>query len=123
MLGFLKDVLAEFTRARGLFPEQRSEITGLALGEECGEAQRALLHIYEGKGGEADLYKECVRTAAMTMRLALERADRKGWKGNIVGCPTCQNKTRLTPCPICTGAAVAVGDASGEAVKRRLDSD
>lgn len=79
---FISDVIREVKQARAKFPDQRSEISGLALGEESGEAQRALLHIYEGKGGEAELYLECVQTAAMALRLASESTDRATWKGN-----------------------------------------
>lgn len=80
---FLEDVWDEVKRARAKFPNQDSKITGLALGEESGEAQRALLHIYEGKSGEDPLYLECVQTAAMALRLALESTDRTEWKGNV----------------------------------------
>lgn len=83
---FIQAVVAEVDRARALFPDSNSLISGLALGEESSEAQRALLHIYEGKGGESNLYLECVQTAAMALRLALESADRAGWKGNKHGC-------------------------------------
>lgn len=79
---FLADVFAEVTKARAKFPNNGSLITGLALGEESGEAQRALLHIYEGKSAEGPLYLECVQTAAMALRLALESADRVNWLGN-----------------------------------------
>jgi len=79
---FVLRVLAEVTKARAKFGEQPSTITGLALGEESGEAQRALLHIYEGKGGEDPLYLECYQTAAMALRLATESADRVQWAGN-----------------------------------------
>ncbi len=80
---FVIDVLAEVTKARKAFPNQDSVITGLALGEEAGETQRALLHIWEGKGGEADLYGEAVQTAAMALRVALEKTDRVTWAGNV----------------------------------------
>lgn len=79
---FVFSVLAEVKKARAKFGEQPSTITGLALGEESGEAQRALLHIYEGKGGEDPLYLECFQTAAMALRLATEWKDRQGWPGN-----------------------------------------
>lgn len=79
---FVLRVLAEVTKARAKFGGQPSEITGLALSEESGEAQRALLHIYEGKSGEEPLYLECYQTAAMALRLATETADRAQWAGN-----------------------------------------
>ena len=80
---FMLDVLDEVKRAREKFPEQVSTINGLALGEECGETVRALLHILEGKGGEDALYKEAVQCAAMALRVALEKDDRRHWKGNV----------------------------------------
>lgn len=80
---FCEDVVSEVFKARAAFPGNGSLITGLALGEESGEAQRALLHIWEGKGGESDLYLECVQTAAMALRLALEWQDRRKWAGNV----------------------------------------
>lgn len=81
---FIRDVLAELAKVRaGKFAIQPSTITGLALGEESGEAQRALLHIYEGKSGEDPLWLECVQTATMAIRLATESADRVDWPGNV----------------------------------------
>lgn len=82
-VSFLLGVLAEVRKARAKFPDNGSLVTGLALGEESGEAQRALLHIYEGKSAEEPLYLECVQTAAMALRLALEGDDRAEWKGNV----------------------------------------
>lgn len=83
---FLLAVASEVRRARLKFPEQASQITGLALAEESGEAVKALLHTLEGKGNEQQLYSECVQTAAMALRLAMENQDRQSWPGNKRGC-------------------------------------
>lgn len=80
---FLENVWDEVVKARAKFPGNGSLVTGLALGEEAGEAQRALLHIHEGKSAEQPLYEECVQTAAMALRLALESEDRTEWLGNV----------------------------------------
>lgn len=80
---FLADVANEVENARKKFPNNGSVVQGLALGEESGEAQRALLHIMEGKSGEDPLWLECVQTAAMAVRLATESTDRTEWLGNV----------------------------------------
>lgn len=82
--------------------DQGSLVTALALAEEAGEAIKALNHILEGKGGEAELYLECVQTAAMALRLATELEDRSTWAGNVPAVS------------IPDEAARAVGDAPGE---------
>lgn len=91
---FVLRVLAEVTKARAKFGGQPSLVTGLALAEELSEVDLAvalgatkpikkLLHIQEGKSGDDDLYVECVQTAAMSLRLATENADRATWAGNV----------------------------------------
>jgi hypothetical protein len=73
-VNFLNQVRAEANRARNLFPNQSMEMVALALAEESGEAVKATLDVYfgNGKATPADLVKECIQTAAMAMRLALD---------------------------------------------------
>ena len=62
---FLKDVLEELLRAKEKYPAPNSNTSALA--GEAGEACEAM-----GKEPFANVYAECVQTAVMAMRLAVE---------------------------------------------------
>lgn len=67
---FLSDVRHELGRAREKFPG--NEHQAAALTEESGEVLKALLqHTHEG-GEAGEVYNECVQTAAMAVRVAVE---------------------------------------------------
>lgn len=67
-IDFLKLVTAELERARSKFPKQSRETTILALVEEVGEVAQAYL---QGRS-EEDYRKECVQSAVMAIRCALD---------------------------------------------------
>lgn len=67
---FFADVLAELTRARTKFPENKHNLA--ALIEESGEVANALLSVDYELGTDADVWNECVQTAAMALRVAVE---------------------------------------------------
>lgn len=67
---FLDAVQAEVIRARNLFPTNKHMLAVMA--EEAGEVCKAMLDRDNGTAADADVYEECVQTAAMCLRLAVE---------------------------------------------------
>jgi NTP pyrophosphatase (non-canonical NTP hydrolase) len=62
---FLADILIELQQARAKFPKQSRITTALALVEEVGEVAKAILQDLP----EEELYKECIQTAVMALRI------------------------------------------------------
>lgn len=63
--GFFLDVKKEIRRAEAKSPE--TDCLGLALMEEAGKVAKAML-----SEKPLNIYKECVQTAAMALRVAVE---------------------------------------------------
>lgn len=67
---FLLEVASEVHRARELFPTNKYMLA--ALSEEAGEVANALIEHSRGTLTDKDVWEECVQTAAMAVRVALE---------------------------------------------------
>ena len=79
-MSFLKDVDAEYIKARVKHPPSENIWKALAvITEEVGELNQAVLQsLGEGnKKNYGDVYKEAVQAAAMCMALILEHVERK----------------------------------------------
>lgn len=63
-------VTAELEGARRKFPSNKHMLA--ALQEEAGEITREVLQLQYGKGSNAKIFKECVQTMAMCIRLIQE---------------------------------------------------
>ena len=67
---FLNRVVDEMRAARVKFPTNKHMLA--ALTEEAGEVANALLERDYHKGTDISVWKECVQTAAMALRVAVE---------------------------------------------------
>lgn len=67
---FLEDVRLELGHAREKFPGNKHQATAMA--EEAGEVMKALLENTYETGDPEPVYWECVQTAAMALRVAIE---------------------------------------------------
>ena len=76
---FMVDLEAEVARARDLFPDNQHMLA--ALSEEAGEVAKALIDHSRGDTNAHEVYVECVQTAAMAVRVALEGDPSFPYKG------------------------------------------
>jgi len=63
-------VKSEVQGARNKFPENEKMLA--AFNEEAGEVTREFLQNHYGKGSNAQIFKECIQTMAMCVRLIQE---------------------------------------------------
>lgn len=67
---FFVDVLEQVTRKRMHFPTNTENLSNLT--ETNGQIATALIAVNCGEGAHSTVWNECVRTAAMAMRVATE---------------------------------------------------